>query len=58
MLYPFNISINPFHVAATLFPQKIKSFVFTRLNCFCEARRAKCFFGGLFVGLLYLVFQF
>ena len=38
-----------------LFPQKIKSFVLTRLF-FCEARRAKCFFVGLFVGLLYLVF--
>lgn len=42
-----------------LFPQKIKSFVSTRLNLnvfFCEARRAKFFFVGLFVGLLYLVF--
>lgn len=43
-----------------LFPQKIKSFVLTRLNLkvfFCEGRGAKCFFVGLFVvKLLYLVF--
>lgn len=46
-------------MAARLFPQKTKSFVLTRLNLkvfFCEASRAKCFFVGLFVGLLYLVF--
>lgn len=59
VLHPSYHSINPFHVAAMLFPQKIKSFVLTRLNLkvfFCKARRVKCFFVGLFVGLLYLVF--
>ena len=42
-----------------LFPQKIKSFALTRLNLkvfFFEGRGAKCFFVGLFVVLLYLVF--
>ena len=60
VFYPFYHFYKPFPRGGHVIPSgKIKNFVLSRLNLkvfFCEGRRAKCFFVGLFVVLLYLVF--